>query len=146
MSRPKAPMLTAGQTEQARTGRMVALVGDAAHTIHPLAGQGVNLGFLDCASLVQVLAAASAKGEELHGLRVLRRYERWRRSENAVVMGACDSINRLFTDKSVAIAGLRRFGLSMVTRQPFLRRKLVERALGVGGDAPQMARRIAATN
>ena len=106
----------------------------------------MNLGFLDCASLVQVLAEASAKGEELHGLRVLRRYERWRRSENAVVMGVCDTINRLFTEKSVAIAGLRRFGMSMVTRQPYLRRTLVERALGVGGDAPQLARRTAATN
>ena len=124
----------------------LALVGDAAHTIHPLAGQGVNLGFLDCASLVQVFAAAAAKGEELHGLRVLRRYERWRRSENAVVMGVCDTINRLFAEKSVAIAGLRRFGLSVVTSQSFLRRALVERALGVGGDAPQLARRTSATN
>ncbi len=118
----------------------LALVGDAAHTIHPLAGQGVNLGFLDCASLVQVFAEASAKGEELHGLRVLRRYERWRRSENAVVMGICDTLNRLFTEKSVAVAGLRRFGMSVLTRQPFMRRALIERALGVGGDAPQLAR------
>jgi 2-octaprenylphenol hydroxylase len=124
----------------------LALVGDAAHTIHPLAGQGVNLGFLDCASLVQVFAEASARGEELHGLRVLRRYERWRRSENAVVMGICDTLNRLFTEKSVAVAGLRRFGLSVVSSQPLLRRALVERALGVGGDAPQLARRTPATN
>jgi len=123
----------------------LALVGDAAHTIHPLAGQGVNLGFLDCASFVQVLAAASAKGEELHGLRVLRRYERWRRSENAVVMGICDTLNRLFSEKSVVVAGLRRLGLSVVSSQPLLRRTLVERALGVGGDAPQIARRTAAT-
>ena len=123
----------------------LALVGDAAHTIHPLAGQGVNLGFLDCASLVQVFAEASAKGEELHGLRVLRRYERWRRSENAVVMGICDTLNRLFTEKSVAVAGLRRFGMSVVTRQPFMRRALIERALGVGGDAPQLARHSTST-
>jgi 2-octaprenylphenol hydroxylase len=123
----------------------LALVGDAAHTIHPLAGQGVNLGFLDCASLVQVFAEASAKGEELHGLRVLRRYERWRRSENAVVMGICDTLNRLFTEKSLAVAGLRRFGMSVLTRQPFMRRALIERALGVGGDAPQLARRSNST-
>jgi 2-octaprenylphenol hydroxylase len=119
----------------------LALVGDAAHTIHPLAGQGVNLGFLDCASLVQVLAAGAAEGEELHSLRVLRRYERWRRSENAVVMGICDSLNRLFTEKSVAVAAVRRLGLSLVTRQPLLRRALIERALGVGGDAPRLALR-----
>ena len=130
--------------EYVRAG--LALVGDAAHTIHPLAGQGVNLGFLDCASLVQVLGDAVNAGEEHAGLRVLRRYERWRRSENAVVLGLCDTLNRLFTEKSVAIAGLRRFGMSVVTSQPFLRRTLVERALGVGGDAPQLARRTAATN
>jgi len=124
----------------------LALVGDAAHTIHPLAGQGVNLGFLDCASLVQVLADAVARGDEPHGLRTLRRYERWRRSENAVVLAICDTLNRLFTEKSVAVAGLRRFGLSVVTSQPFLRRSLIERALGVGGDAPQLARRTAASN
>jgi 2-octaprenylphenol hydroxylase len=119
----------------------LALVGDAAHTIHPLAGQGVNLGFLDCASLVQVLAAAAAQGEELHCLRVLRRYERWRRSENAVVMGICDTLNRMFTEKSVAVAAVRRLGLSLVTRQPLLRRALIERALGVGGDAPRLSLR-----
>ncbi len=124
----------------------LALVGDAAHTIHPLAGQGVNLGLLDCASLVQVFADAAAKGEELHGLRVLRRYERWRRSENAVVMGICDTLNRLFAEKSVAVAGLRRMGMTVVSSQPFLRRSLIERALGAGGDAPQLARRTAATH
>lgn len=119
----------------------LALVGDAAHTIHPLAGQGVNLGFLDCASLVQVLAEASARHEELHELRVLRRYERWRRSENAVVLATCDTLNRLFTEKSVAIAAVRRFGLAVVTRQPLLRRTLIERALGLGGDVPALVRR-----
>jgi 2-polyprenylphenol 6-hydroxylase len=124
----------------------LALVGDAAHTIHPLAGQGVNLGFLDCASLVQVFADATAKGEELHGLRVLRRYERWRRSENAVVMAACDTLNRLFTEKSVAVAGLRRFGMAVVSSQALLRRTLVGRALGAGGDAPQLARRTITPN
>jgi 2-octaprenylphenol hydroxylase len=118
----------------------LALVGDAAHTIHPLAGQGVNLGFLDCASLVQVLAAAVEAGEEPCGLRALRRYERWRRSENAVVLGVCDTLNRLFAEKSVAVAAVRRLGLAMVTRQPLLRQGLIERALGLGGDVPQLAR------
>jgi 2-polyprenyl-6-methoxyphenol hydroxylase-like FAD-dependent oxidoreductase len=70
----------------------------------------------------------------------LRRYERWRRSENAIVLGLCDTINRLFAEKSVVVSGLRRFGMSMVTRQPLLRRALVERALGLGGDVPALAR------
>jgi 2-octaprenylphenol hydroxylase len=121
----------------------LALVGDAAHTIHPLAGQGVNLGLLDCASLVQVLAEAAGRHEELHGLRVLRRYERWRRSENAVVLGLCDTINRVFAEKSVAFAGARRLGMALVSRAPLVRRTLIERALGLGGDVPALARRAA---
>jgi 2-octaprenylphenol hydroxylase len=117
----------------------LALVGDAAHTIHPLAGQGVNLGFLDCAGLVQVLAEATARGEAPFGLRVLRRYERWRRSENALVLALCDTLNRLFAERSVAVGAVRRLGMSLVTRQPLLRRTLIERALGLGGDVPAVA-------
>ena len=119
----------------------LALVGDAAHTIHPLAGQGVNLGFLDVASLVQVLGEAVAEGEEFAGLRVLRRYERWRRSENALVMGICDGLNRLFTEKGMGIAAARRLGMSLVTGQPLLRRGLVSRALGLEGDVPSIVKR-----
>ncbi|MGI9245732.1 MAG: UbiH/UbiF/VisC/COQ6 family ubiquinone biosynthesis hydroxylase, partial [Steroidobacteraceae bacterium] len=117
----------------------LALVGDAAHTIHPLAGQGVNLGLLDCASLVQVLAQAAERGEELHESRVLRRYERWRRSENAIVLAICDTLNRVFGDRSVAVAAVRRIGMATVTRQPFVRRQLIERALGLAGDVPALA-------
>ena len=120
----------------------LALVGDAAHTIHPLAGQGVNLGFLDCASLVQVLGQAVSAGEESSGLRVLRRYERWRRSENALVMGACDGLNRLFAEKGVAVATARRLGMSLVSGQPLLRRALVQRALGLDGDPPSIVTRV----
>jgi 2-octaprenylphenol hydroxylase len=125
--------------EYVRAG--LALVGDAAHTIHPLAGQGVNLGFLDCASLVQVLGQAMEDGEDYAGLRVLRRYERWRRSENALVMGICDGLNRLFSEKGMGIAAARRLGMSLVTGQPLLRRALVSRALGLDGDVPAIVKR-----
>ncbi len=113
----------------------LALVGDAAHTIHPLAGQGVNLGFLDSAALVEVLAESAAGGEPF-GLRTLRRYARWRRSENALMLGTTDTLNRLFGERSVPVAAIRRLGLSFVTRQPLLRRALVQRALGLAGDLP----------
>jgi 2-polyprenylphenol 6-hydroxylase len=116
----------------------LALVGDAAHTIHPLAGQGVNLGFLDAAALVQVLAEA-ASGAEPFASRVLGRYARWRRSENSLMLGATDTLNRLFGERSVAIATVRRLGLSLVGRQPLLRRALVARALGLTGDLPRVA-------
>lgn len=121
----------------------LALVGDAAHTLHPLAGQGVNLGYLDCAALVQVLAEGVARDGEFAGPRALRRYERWRRSENALVMGLCDGINRVFTQPGMAAAGLRRAGMAAVAQQPLLRRALVQRALGVTGDVPQLVRRSA---
>jgi 2-octaprenylphenol hydroxylase len=116
----------------------LALAGDAAHTIHPLAGQGVNLGFLDCASLVEVLGDAAESGADPFGLRTLRRYERWRRSENAVMLGATDTLNGLFRQKSVVAATARRLGLSVAAGQPLLRRALVQRALGLAGDLPAL--------
>jgi len=70
---------------------------------------------------------------------VLRRYERWRRSENALVLALCDTLNRLFAERSVAVGAVRRLGMSIVTRQPLLRRSLIERALGLGGDVPAVA-------
>jgi 2-octaprenylphenol hydroxylase len=116
----------------------IALVGDAAHTIHPLAGQGANLGLLDAAALVQVLADAAAADEDWSGLRVLRRYERWRRSENTIVLGLTDGLSRLFGSGSESVGALRRFGLGVVASQPWLRRTLIERALGLTGDVPRI--------
>jgi 2-octaprenylphenol hydroxylase len=116
----------------------LALAGDAAHVIHPLAGQGVNLGFLDCAALVEVLAEAVEAGTDPCGLRTLRRYERWRRSENALMLGTTDTLNGLFRRKSVAAATLRRLGLAVAAAQPLLRRGLVQRALGLTGDLPAL--------
>jgi 2-octaprenylphenol hydroxylase len=119
----------------------LALVGDAAHIIHPLAGQGVNLGFLDCATLVQVLAEAVEQGEDPAGVRALRRYARWRRSETSLLLGATDTINRLFRERSVGVAAARRFGLALVAGQPLARRLLVRRALGLAGDLPGIVSR-----
>lgn len=119
----------------------LALVGDAAHTIHPLAGQGVNLGFLDCAALAEVLAAAVAADDEPFGPRTLRRYERWRRSENALMLGATDALNRLFGERSVAVAAARRLGMALVGGQSLARQALVRRALGLAGDLPAIVTR-----
>jgi len=119
----------------------LALVGDAAHTIHPLAGQGVNLGFLDAASLVEVLADTVAAGDDPCEARGLRRYERWRRSENALMLGVTDTINQLFTQKTVAVTGARRLGMALVAAQPLARRALVQRALGLAGDLPAIVTR-----
>lgn len=118
------------------------LVGDAAHAVHPLAGQGVNLGFLDCAALVETLAAELAAGGDADSIaeaRVLRRYERWRKSENAVTLGLIDGINRLFSNDSAALRGVRRFGLTAVDRSRWVKRFLMSRALGTAGELPAVA-------
>jgi 2-octaprenylphenol hydroxylase len=136
-SRAAFPLAVRHARQYVRPG--LALAGDAAHTIHPLAGQGVNLGFLDAACLVEVLAGAAEAGEEWSSLRVLRRYERWRRSENSLALGLTDGINRMFGSRSLAIAALRRTGLSLVGAQSATRRLLVQRALGLRGDLPAIA-------
>jgi 2-octaprenylphenol hydroxylase len=119
----------------------LALVGDAAHTIHPLAGQGVNLGFLDAACLAEVLGDAVEAGRDPFELRILRRYERWRRSENALMLASTDALNDLFGRKSVAVATARRLGMALVAGQPLVRRALVQRALGLAGDLPRVVSR-----
>jgi 2-octaprenylphenol hydroxylase len=119
------------------------LVGDAAHAIHPLAGQGVNLGFLDSAALIEVLAeqldaglAPVAIGER----RVLRRYERWRKSENAVALGLVDGLNKLFGSRADTLGWARRTGLSILDGSMLAKRFLMGRALGIRGAAPALVR------
>ena len=117
----------------------VALLGDAAHVVHPLAGQGLNMGLLDCATLTQVLresGGAANFGDYL----VLRRYERWRRSENLLAAAALDGLERLFTNADPLSAGLRVAGLNAVSKLPFLKQGFARRALGIAGDVPEFLR------
>jgi 2-octaprenylphenol hydroxylase len=112
------------------------LLGDAAHVVHPLAGQGLNLGLLDCAVLADVLGQAGG-GAFFGEHRLLRRYERRRRSENMVAAGAFDGLERLFSTANPLGAGLRAAGLSAVGKVPFVKRRLALRALGMAGDVPE---------
>jgi ubiquinone biosynthesis UbiH/UbiF/VisC/COQ6 family hydroxylase len=122
-----------------RVSRLVAprlaLVGDAAHNFHPLAGQGVNLGFQDARELAAVLCARGQQ-QDVGSYPLLRRYERWRRSENLLAAGALDALERLFSNADPFTRGLRAAGLSAVGKAPFLKRRLAQRALGVSGDVP----------
>ena len=120
-----------------------ALAGDAAHAVHPLAGQGVNLGFLDAAALAEVLAAGVAEGRDPGDHALLRRYERWRKGENLMAMAAFDGLNRLFSNDSVLLGGLRRAGFSVVDRLGPLKSMFIRRAMGVDGDLPAAARAAA---
>lgn len=120
-------------------GDRCALVGDAAHVVHPLAGQGVNLGLLDAAALADTVAAARADGEDPGAPKVLRNYERWRRSENAVVAKAMDGFNRFLATGTDNWSQWARSGLRAVGGSEALRRWFAARALGNEGDLPRAA-------
>jgi 2-octaprenylphenol hydroxylase len=118
----------------------VALVGDAAHTIHPLAGQGANLGFMDVASLVEVVGHARRAGRDPGSRSVLRRYARWRRGENEGMQLAMDGFRWLFNGSEYWRRGLRSIGLGAFDRAGPFKRALIERATGRSGDLPLLAR------
>lgn len=114
----------------------LALVGDAAHTIHPLAGQGVNLGLLDAAALAEVLEGERDPGRLL----TLRRYERARRGENTIMMHSMEGFQRLFGSQLPVVSVLRGAGLSLVDRIPVLKEQFMYQALGIAGQRPALAR------
>ena len=118
----------------------IALVGDAAHVVHPLAGQGANLGLLDAAALADVLAEGVKSREDPGAERILRRYERWRRSENDLMSGAIDAFDRLLARGTGRIAELAQRGMPWVGRSAMVKRVFIERAMGLAGELPAAAR------
>jgi 2-octaprenylphenol hydroxylase len=128
----------------------VALVGDAAHCVHPLAGQGANQGLLDVACLVQVLSECADDGRprwnprshDIGGDRVLRRYERWRKGDNTIVQWALDGLQTLFASEHAELKRLRVDGLRIADQIPLLKRFIMRYASGVAGDLPIIAREI----
>ena len=119
----------------------LALVGDAAHAVHPLAGQGVNLGFLDAAALAQVLVKARETGFRPGDPAALRRYERWRKGENLLTMATLDGLKRLFGTADPVVTQLRQTGLKLVNRLQPVKHTLIRRAMGLEGDLPAVVRR-----
>jgi 2-octaprenyl-3-methyl-6-methoxy-1,4-benzoquinol hydroxylase len=118
----------------------VVLVGDAAHMINPLAGQGVNIGLLDAAALGEVLIEASKQGFELGDLRVLRRYEKMRRNENLKMMTVMDVFYRVFSNQLLPVKFLRNLGLGLAERILPAKNKVMRSAMGLEGQLPKLAR------
>jgi 2-octaprenyl-6-methoxyphenol hydroxylase len=118
----------------------LALAGDAAHGIHPIAGQGLNIGLRDVAALAQVLVEAARIGEDIGSPLVLERYQTWRRFDATTLALGMDALNRLFSNRDPALRIARDAGLAVVNRMGWLRRALMREAAGVTGDVPRLLR------
>jgi 2-octaprenyl-6-methoxyphenol hydroxylase len=118
----------------------IALVGDAAHVIHPIAGQGLNMGLKDVAALAEVLVDAARLGLDFGSAGVLEQYQRWRRFDTVTMGLATDGLNRLFSNQSSPLRAARDIGLGMVQRLPGLKRLLIREAAGLAGEIPKLLR------
>ena len=116
----------------------LALVGDAAHVIHPIAGQGLNLGLRDVAALAETIVDAARLGLDIGGAHVLERYQRWRRFDTMAMGLATDGLNRLFSNRSDALRLVRDVGLGLVDRLPGLKRLFIREAAGLVGEVPKL--------
>ncbi|WP_394178677.1 UbiH/UbiF/VisC/COQ6 family ubiquinone biosynthesis hydroxylase [Yoonia maritima] len=119
-------------------GDRLALVGDAAHGMHPIAGQGLNAGLRDVAALAEVLSDARARGEDIGGPQVLERYQQWRRFDTATLALATDTFNRLFSNDNPLLRAARDIGMGAVNAIPGLRRGFIREAAGLTGDLPRL--------
>src|ERR1041385_4588881 len=121
-------------------GRRLALVGEAAHVIHPIAGQGLNVGIRDIAALAEIVIDARRLGLDIGEPSLLERYERWRRADALSLAAVTDGLNRLFSNTIAPGKLARDVGLALVNRLPPLKRLLMQHAMGVLGDRPRLAR------
>lgn len=122
------------------TDQRLALIGDAAHGIHPIAGQGLNLGLRDVAALAEAVMDARRLGLDIGGADVLGRYERWRRFDTVLLAGVTDALNRLFSNDIPPVRLARDLGLAAVDRLPPLKKFLMRHAMGAVGDLPRLVR------
>jgi 2-octaprenyl-6-methoxyphenol hydroxylase len=122
------------------TAERIALIGDAAHVIHPIAGQGLNMGLKDVAALAEVIVDAARLGLDPGAADVLERYQRWRRFDTMAMGLATDGLNRLFSNRSDVLRLARDVGLGLVDRLPGLKRLFIREAAGLVGEVPKLLR------
>ncbi|TCL00660.1 2-octaprenyl-6-methoxyphenol hydroxylase [Shimia isoporae] len=118
----------------------VALVGDAAHGMHPIAGQGLNAGLRDVAALTQILTEAKSRGEDISAIQVLERYQEWRRFDTQALVAATDLTNKLFSNDNPLLRAGRDIGMGLIGRVPALRRTFMREAAGLTGELPDLMR------
>lgn len=128
------------QVARAITGPRTALIGDAAHIIHPLAGLGLNLGFKDVAALADCVSEALLRGEDIGSVNVLERYAQWRRFDIASTIAAMEGMNALFVNDWPVLSQLRKAGLKLVDKMPRVKIALMEEAAGMSGTLPRLMR------
>jgi 2-octaprenyl-6-methoxyphenol hydroxylase len=122
------------------TAQRLALVGDSAHGIHPIAGQGVNLGYRDVAALAQVLVEGARIGLDLGDRQLLDRYQRWRGTDTFMVALATDTLTRIYGVKGKTASRVRRFGMGLIDRIGPVKDRLMAEARGTSGDLPLLLR------
>ena len=127
-------------------GERLALVGDAAHVIHPIAGQGLNMGLKDVAALAEVIVDAARLGMDLGQADVLDRYQRWRRFDTMAMGLATNTLNLLFSNDSTLLRTVRDIGLGLVDRAPPLKSLFIRQAAGLCGEVPRLLKGGLATN
>ncbi|WP_455207165.1 UbiH/UbiF/VisC/COQ6 family ubiquinone biosynthesis hydroxylase [Kaarinaea lacus] len=137
-ARAKFPLR--GQHAKHYVKQHLVLIGDAAHTIHPLAGQGVNLGFADAATLAEVLIDSVKAKRDIGSLKTLRRYERWRKGDNLAMLSAMTGFKTLFGNNNAVLKTLRNNGLNITNSIAPVKNTIIRHAMGLAGDLPKLAR------
>jgi 2-octaprenylphenol hydroxylase len=122
------------------TEARLALVGDAAHTMHPLAGQGANAGLLDAATIIELLINARAAGRPLASYKLLRRYERWRKGDNLILLGSMDMLKRLYAISNEPFTTIRAQGMNKINQTAWLKNHFNQYAMGLRADMPTLAK------